>query len=159
MVSNAKFFLEFTQDESCGKCVPCREGTLRMLEILNRITDGQAVVEDLDKLERLARLIQKPSLCGLGQTAPNPVLSLLKNFREEFLEHIREKHCPTQRCAKLIRYEIDPEKCTGCTLCARRCPVPCISGTTRKPHLIDQDRCIKCGECFKACKFDAVKKL
>jgi NADH:ubiquinone oxidoreductase subunit F (NADH-binding)/(2Fe-2S) ferredoxin/NAD-dependent dihydropyrimidine dehydrogenase PreA subunit len=158
MVSNAKFFLEFTQDESCGKCVPCREGTLRMLEILNRITDGQAVVEDLDKLERLARLIQKTSLCGLGQNAPNPVLSLLKNFREEFLEHIREKHCPTQRCAKLIRYEIDPEKCTGCTLCARRCPVPCISGTTRKPHLIDQDRCIRCGECFKACKFDAVKK-
>jgi NADH:ubiquinone oxidoreductase subunit F (NADH-binding)/ferredoxin len=159
MVSNAKFFMEFTQDESCGKCVPCREGTLRMLEILNRITDGNATLEDLDKLERLAKLIQKTSLCGLGQNAPNPVLSVLKNFREEFVTHIVEKRCPTQKCQKLIRYEIDPEKCTGCTLCARRCPVPCISGTARKPHSIDQERCIKCGECFKACKFDAVKKL
>ncbi len=159
MVATAKFFLEFTQDESCGKCVPCREGTLRMLEILTRITEGQGTMEDIDKLERLGKLIQKTSLCGLGQTAPNPVLSVLKNFREEFLEHIIDKHCPTQRCPKLIRYEIDAEKCTGCTLCARRCPVPCIAGTARKAHIIDQDRCIKCGECFTVCKFDAVKKL
>ncbi len=158
MVATAKFFLEFTQDESCGKCVPCREGTLRMLEILQRITAGQGVPEDLDKLERLGELIKKSSLCGLGQTAPNPVLSALKNFREEFEIHIREKRCPTQKCAQLIRYEIDPEKCTGCTLCARRCPVPCIQGAPRQAHTIDQDRCIKCGECFLACKFEAVRK-
>jgi len=159
MVNTAKFFLEFTQDESCGKCVPCREGTLRMLEILERITEGHGEMEDLDKLERLAHLIQKTSLCGLGQTAPNPVLSTLKNFREEFLAHIVEKRCPSQKCSKLIRYEINPEKCTGCTLCARRCPVPCISGAPKKTHVIDQDRCIKCGECFNSCKFDAIKKL
>jgi len=158
MVATAKFYLEFTQDESCGKCVPCREGTLRMLEILNRITEGHGTEEDLDTLERLGKLIQKTSLCGLGQTAPNPVLSTLKNFREEFLIHVREKRCPTQRCAKLIRYEIDTEKCTGCTLCARRCPVLCISGGAKKPHVIDQTRCIKCGECFLACKFSAVRK-
>ncbi len=158
MVAVSKFFLEFTQDESCGKCVPCREGTLRMLEILRRITDGRGVMEDLDKLERLGRLIQKTSLCGLGQTAPNPVLSALKNFREEFEVHIREKRCPTQKCSQLIKYEINPDKCTGCTLCARRCPVGCISGTARQPHVIDQERCIKCGECFNVCKFDAVNK-
>jgi NADH:ubiquinone oxidoreductase subunit F (NADH-binding)/(2Fe-2S) ferredoxin/NAD-dependent dihydropyrimidine dehydrogenase PreA subunit len=158
MVAQSKFFLEFTQDESCGKCVPCREGTLRMLEILERITEGKGVEEDLVKLERLGKLIQKTSLCGLGQTAPNPVLSTLRYFREEFLVHIREKRCPAQKCAKLIRYEISAEKCTGCTLCARRCPVPCISGSARKPHVIDQERCIKCGECFMACKFGAVLK-
>jgi len=158
MVATAKFFLEFTQDESCGKCVPCREGTLRMLEILERITDGRGTMEDLDKLERLGNLIKKTSLCGLGQTAPNPVLNALKNFRVEFEIHIKEQRCPTQKCSKLIRYEIDPEKCTGCTLCARRCPVSCISGTARKPHEIDPNRCIKCGECFNVCKFDAVNK-
>ncbi len=158
MVATAKFFLEFTQDESCGKCVPCREGTLRMLEILERITQGQGQMEDLDKLERLGRLIQKTSLCGLGQTAPNPVLSALKNFREEFIIHIQEKRCPSHKCSQLIRYEIDPQKCTGCTLCARRCPVSCISGTPRQPHVINQERCIKCGECYLVCKFEAVDK-
>lgn len=158
MVATAKFFLEFTQDESCGKCVPCREGTLRMLEILRRITAGQGKMEDLDKLERLGRLIQKTSLCGLGQTAPNPVLSALRHFREEFEIHIREQRCPTQKCSQLIRYEILADKCTGCTLCARRCPVLCISGTARQPHRIDQARCIKCGECFNVCKFGAVTK-
>ncbi len=158
MVATARFFLEFTQDESCGKCVPCREGTLRMLEILERITQGQGQMEDLDKLERLGRLIQKTSLCGLGQTAPNPVLSALKNFREEFIIHIQEKRCPAHKCSQLIRYEIDPHKCTGCTLCARRCPVSCISGAPRQPHVIDQERCIKCGECYLACKFEAVHK-
>ncbi len=159
MVATAKFFLEFTQDESCGKCVPCREGTLRMLEIMERITNGDGVLEDLDKLERLGKLIQKTSLCGLGMTAPNPVLSALENFREEFEMHIIEKRCPTHKCSNLIRYEIDAEKCTGCTLCARRCPVFCISGQKRALHVINQSQCIKCGECFESCKFDAIKKV
>lgn len=159
MVSTAQYFLEFTQSESCGKCVPCREGTLRMLEIMQRITSGNGVPEDIDKLERLGNLIKKTSLCGLGQAAPNPVLSVLKNFREEFMIHIEEKRCPTHKCTQLIRYEIDPEKCTGCTLCARRCPVPCISGSPRSAHVIDQERCIRCGECFNVCKFGAVTKV
>jgi NADH:ubiquinone oxidoreductase subunit F (NADH-binding)/(2Fe-2S) ferredoxin len=159
MVSTAKYFLEFTRSESCGKCVPCREGSLRMLEILERIVDGRGELEDLEKLERLAHLVRQTSLCGLGQNAPNPVLSALENFREEFIVHIRDKRCPTQKCSKLIRYEIDAAKCTGCTLCARRCPVPCISGSPKQPHLIDEKRCIKCGECFKCCKFNAVNKL
>ncbi len=159
MVSTAKFFLEFTQSESCGKCVPCREGTVRMLEILERITEGKGTLEDLEKLERLGKLIQKTSLCGLGQTAPNPVLSALDNFREEFEIHITEKRCPAHKCAQLIRYEIDADKCTGCTLCARRCPVSCISGAPKQVHAIDQSRCIKCGECFNVCKFDAVLKI
>lgn len=159
MVATAKFFLDFTQTESCGKCVPCREGTLRMLEILDRISKGKAEPEDLDKLERLGQLIQNSSLCGLGMTAPNPVLSALRNFRQEFEIHVTEKRCPTQKCAQLIRYEIDPDKCTGCTLCARRCPVPCIDGERKKVHVIDQSQCIKCGECYNVCKFDAVKKI
>jgi Na+-translocating ferredoxin:NAD+ oxidoreductase RNF subunit RnfB len=129
-----------------------------MLEILQRLTSGQGVPEDLDKLERLGRLIQCSSLCGLGQTAPNPVLSALRHFREEFEVHIHERRCPTQKCAQLIQYLILEEKCTGCTVCARRCPVACISGERRKPHLIDQLRCIKCGECFNACKFSAISK-
>jgi NADH:ubiquinone oxidoreductase subunit F (NADH-binding)/(2Fe-2S) ferredoxin len=156
MVSTAKFFLEFTQNESCGKCVPCREGTLRMLEILERITDGKGEREDLVKLERLGNLIKKTSLCGLGQTAPNPVLSALHNFPEEFEQHITEKKCKALRCEKLIQYFINEEKCTGCMLCARRCPVACIEGEKRKLHIIDQEECIKCGECFHVCKFDAV---
>ena len=159
MVATAKFFLEFTQSESCGKCVPCREGTLRMLEILQRITAGEGMMEDIGKLERLSLLIKKTSLCGLGQAAPNPVLSVLKNFQDEFEAHIREKRCPSHKCVKLIHYEIDPEQCTGCTLCARRCPVPCISGSLKKTHVIDQARCIRCGECFNACRFHAVKRL
>lgn len=158
MVATAKFFLEFTQSESCGKCVPCREGTLRMLEILQRITAGEGKWEDIGRLERLSLLIKNTSLCGLGQAAPNPVLSVLKNFREEFEAHIRDKRCPSHKCVKLTYYEIDPDKCTGCTLCARRCPVPCISGSLKKTHVIDQSRCIRCGECFQACRFDAVKR-
>jgi NADH:ubiquinone oxidoreductase subunit F (NADH-binding)/(2Fe-2S) ferredoxin len=159
MVATAKFFLQFTQSESCGKCVPCREGTLRMLEILERITDGCAESTDLERLERLARLIKKTSLCGLGQSAPNPVLSTLENFREEFLTHVHDKRCPASKCSNLIRFEIDPVKCTGCTLCAKRCPVTCIAGNRKEPHLIDQGRCIKCGECYNSCKFDAIRRI
>lgn len=159
IVSTTKFFLEFTKDESCGKCLPCREGTFRMLEILEKITSGNAEMEDLDKLERLAKVVQSTSLCGLGMSAPNPVLSSLKYFRDEYEIHIKEKRCPTQRCSKLITYKIIPEKCTGCTLCARRCPVSCIRGFAKKPHEILQDQCIKCGECYNACKFDAIEKI
>ncbi|MHB1483759.1 MAG: NADH-quinone oxidoreductase subunit NuoF [Saccharofermentanales bacterium] len=159
MVSTAKYFLEFTQSESCGKCVPCREGTLRMLEILQRITNGEGVMEDIEKLERLSMLIKNTALCGLGQNAPNPILSVLKNFREEFEAHITEKRCPSHKCKNLIHYEIDQAACTGCTLCARRCPVPCIAGSVKKPHIIDQSQCIRCGECFNACRFNAVKKI
>jgi NADH:ubiquinone oxidoreductase subunit F (NADH-binding) len=159
MVATSKFFLEFTQAESCGKCVPCREGTVRMLEILERITKGDGEPEDLEKLERLGHLMQTTSLCGLGQTAPNPILSALDNFREEFETHVIEKRCPSHKCGQLITYQINPEKCTGCTLCARRCPVNCISGERRKTHVIDQAECIKCGECFNVCKFDAVDRV
>jgi NADH:ubiquinone oxidoreductase subunit F (NADH-binding)/(2Fe-2S) ferredoxin/Pyruvate/2-oxoacid:ferredoxin oxidoreductase delta subunit len=159
MVATAQYFLEFTQSESCGKCVPCREGTLRMLEILRRITDGAGVPEDIGKLERLSLLIKNTSLCGLGQNAPNPVLSVLKNFREEFEIHIHEKRCPSHKCKNLIHYEIDPAACTGCTLCARKCPVSCISGSPKKTHLIDLTRCIRCGECYKVCRFNAVKQI
>jgi NADH:ubiquinone oxidoreductase subunit F (NADH-binding)/(2Fe-2S) ferredoxin/NAD-dependent dihydropyrimidine dehydrogenase PreA subunit len=159
MVSTARFFLEFTQSESCGKCVPCREGTLRMLEILERIVSGRGEMADLEKLERLAILVKKSSLCGLGQSAPNPILSALKNFRAEFVVHVRDKKCPTHRCSKLITYEINPEKCVGCTLCARRCPADCIKGAPKQPHLIDNSHCIKCGECYTSCKFGAIKKL
>ncbi len=158
MVSTSKFFLEFTKDESCGKCLPCREGTFRMLEILERITSGNGVMEDLDKLERLGKHIMKSSLCGLGMSAPNPVLSAIANFREEFVAHIIDKRCPTQRCSQLITFKIIPEKCTGCTLCARRCPVSCIRGFAKKPHEIMQEHCIKCGECYNSCKFDAIEK-
>jgi NADP-reducing hydrogenase subunit HndC len=158
MVSTARFFLQFTQDESCGKCLPCREGTLRMLEILDRITAGHGEMEDIAKLERLAKVIKKTSLCGLGMSSPNPVLSAIQNFREEFEIHIKEKRCPTQKCQNLIQYTIKEDKCTGCTLCARRCPASCITGFLKKPHKIDQSRCIKCGECFNSCKFDAIVK-
>ncbi len=158
MVATAKFFLEFTQSESCGKCVPCREGTLRMLEILERITDGKGTEDDLHKLVRLGELVKKTSLCGLGQTAPNPVLSALNNYREEFKVHVREKRCPAHKCSRLIRYEVKPDKCVGCTLCARRCPVSCISGSAKKVHEINQAACIKCGECWNACKFDAINR-
>ena len=159
MVDIAKFYMAFSQEESCGKCTPCREGTTRILEILERITQGKGVVEDLDKLHRLSRLCQRTSLCGLGRAAPNPVLSSLKHFREEFLAHIVDKHCPAKKCVALIRYEINAEKCIGCTICDRNCPVECITGSRKEVHVIDQAACIKCGNCFDVCKFAAIDRV
>jgi len=158
MVDVARFFLDFTQDESCGKCTPCREGTKRMLEILQRITTGRGVEGDIEKLLRLGDTIKRTSLCGLGQAAPNPVISTIKHFRDEYEAHIREKRCPAGVCSGLLTYTIIPEKCIGCGACKRKCPVPCISGKPKEIHEIDPVRCIKCGQCLEACKFDAVKR-
>ncbi|HNV62806.1 MAG TPA: NADH-quinone oxidoreductase subunit NuoF [Candidatus Cloacimonas acidaminovorans] len=158
MVDVARFFLNFTQNESCGKCTFCRIGTKRMLEILTRITEGKGELQDLDNLEELAENVIKGSLCGLGQTAPDPVLTTLHYFRDEYLAHIVDKHCPAGVCTSLIQYKINPEKCVGCTLCARKCPVSCISGRTKQVHKIDQSKCIKCGACQNVCKFNAVIK-
>jgi len=158
MVDVARFFLEFTQDESCGKCTPCREGTKRMLEILVRITEGKGQPGDMEKLERLGGMIKKASLCGLGQSAPNAVLSTIKNFREEYEEHINEKKCRAKACKSLIRYEIT-EKCIGCGACRRVCAAGAISGSAKSRHVIDQDKCIRCGMCFTACKVEAIAKV
>ena len=158
MVDVARFFLEFTVDESCGKCVPCRIGTRRLLELLNKITEGNGTLEDIDKMEELCYYIQKNALCALGQTAPNPVLSTLKYFREEYEAHVVEKRCPAGVCKKLLHYEIDPEKCRGCTACARKCPVGAIQGKVREVHTIDKAKCIKCGACMETCKFGAISK-
>ena len=158
MVDVARFFLEFTVDESCGKCVPCRIGTRRLLEMLNKITEGRGTLEDLDKMEELCYYIQKNALCALGQTAPNPVLSTLKYFRKEYEAHVVEKRCPAGVCKKLVSYEVDPAKCRGCTACARQCPVGAISGKVREPHTIDKSKCIKCGACLETCKFGAISK-
>ena len=157
MVNIAKFFLEFTQDESCGKCTPCREGTKRMLEILTRITDGKGRSGDIEKLERLGNMIKKSSLCGLGQSAPNPVLSTIKNFREEYEEHITKHKCRAGVCQAMLTYTIN-DNCVGCGACKRVCPVGAISGERKSKHYIDQDKCIKCGQCFEVCKFNAVDK-
>ncbi len=159
MVDIARFFLSFTQNESCGKCTPCREGTKRMLEILERITTGKGVPEDLERLARLGGLVKKASLCGLGRAAPNPVLSTLRHYRHEYEAHIHQRRCPAHRCVALIHYEIDTDRCVGCTVCARACPVGCITGLRQEAHAIDQQRCIKCGRCAEACRFDAVAKL
>ncbi len=158
MVDTAKFFLEFTQRESCGKCVPCREGTKKMLDILTRITEGNGKPEDLDTLQYLGEQIKATSLCALGGTAPNPVLTTLKYFRHEYEAHINEKRCPAGACQSLLRYTIDPAKCIGCTKCARNCPVNCISGKVKEPHLIDQEKCIKCGACMANCPVGAISK-
>ncbi len=157
MVDIAKFFLEFTQSESCGKCTPCREGTKRMLELLTRISEGKGVPGDIEKLERLGNMIKKSSLCGLGQSAPNPVLSTIKNFREEYEEHVNNKKCRAGVCKKLLTYNIT-DKCVGCTACKKVCPVNAISGTAKNKHVIDQNKCVKCGACFDKCKFNAITK-
>ena len=158
MVDIAKFFLEFTVDESCGKCTPCRVGTKRLLELLDKITSGKGTMEDLDKITELAEFIKANSLCGLGQTAPNPVLSTMRYFRDEYVEHIQNKRCPAGVCKALLNYKIDPVKCKGCTLCARACPAGAISGTVRQPHVIDTGKCVKCGACMEKCKFGAISK-
>jgi NADH:ubiquinone oxidoreductase subunit F (NADH-binding)/(2Fe-2S) ferredoxin/NAD-dependent dihydropyrimidine dehydrogenase PreA subunit len=158
MVDVAKFFLEFTQRESCGKCVPCREGTKQMLLLLEKITNGEGTMEDLNTLEELAHMVRRMSLCGLGQTAPNPVLTTLKYFRHEYEAHIKDKKCPAKVCTALITYNIESEKCRRCGLCAKNCPVNCISGDRQTPYEIDQERCIKCGSCLEVCPFNAVYK-
>ena len=158
MVDIAKFFLDFTVDESCGKCTPCRIGTKRLREMLEKITDGKATLKDLDELEELCYYIKENSLCGLGQTAPNPVLATLKFFRDEYVAHVVDKTCPAGVCKKLVKYEIVADQCKGCTLCARKCPVGAISGSVKNPHTIDTNKCIKCGVCIDSCKFGAIIK-
>ncbi|HIZ29667.1 MAG TPA: NADH-quinone oxidoreductase subunit NuoF [Candidatus Fournierella merdipullorum] len=158
MVDIAKFFLEFTVDESCGKCTPCRVGTKRLLELLEKITSGNGTMRDLERIEELAQFIKENSLCGLGQTAPNPVLSTLQYFRDEYLAHIQDKRCPAGVCKALLTYKIDESKCRGCTLCARACPAGAINGSVRNPHNIDTLKCVKCGACMETCRFGAISK-
>ena len=158
MVDMARFFLEFTQRESCGKCIPCREGTKKMLDILIRITEGKGREEDIDNLIYLGTQIKTASLCGLGQTAPNPVLTTIRYFRDEYEAHIFEKRCPAGACKALITVKIDPAKCVGCTKCTKACPVSAISGTVKQPHVIDQTLCTKCGACVEVCPFKAIDK-
>lgn len=158
MVDIAKFFLDFTVDESCGKCTPCRIGTKRMRELLEKITDGKATLEDLDELESLAHYIKDNSLCGLGQTAPNPVLATLRFFKDEYIAHIVDKKCPAGVCKKLVSYSIEADKCKGCTACARKCPIGAISGAVKTAHTIDTSKCVKCGVCMDTCRFGAIIK-
>ena len=158
MVKIAHYFMQFTQKESCGKCVVCREGTKQMLALLEDIVEGRATMETLSLLEELAGVVQNGSLCALGKTAPNPVISTLKYFRDEYISHIVDKKCPTGECSALASYKIDPDKCIGCTLCSRKCPVGAISGEKKQPHTIDTDKCIKCDACIQTCKFGAISK-
>jgi len=159
MVEIARFFMHFTQNESCGKCVLCREGTKNMLKILEKIVEGKAQLSDLDLLEELALAVKDGSLCGLGKTAPNPVLSTLRYFRDEYLAHIIDKRCPAGVCSALKMIEIDEQLCKGCSKCARLCPVGAISGEIKKTYKIDQTKCIKCGACLTACPFKAIKEV
>ena len=156
MVEVARFFMSFTQRESCGKCTPCREGTKRMLEILERIVNGQGKLEDIDTLEELAKMIQSMALCGLGKSAPLPVLSTLATFRDEYVEHIVDKRCRAKQCTALRRYVINPAFCKGCSKCARNCPASAIHGTLKSPYTIAQDACIRCGSCVEQCAFGAI---
>jgi NADH-quinone oxidoreductase subunit F len=156
MVDLARYFLSFTQKESCGKCTPCREGTKRMLEILNRISEGLGKPEDLDTLDSMASSIKDSALCGLGQTCPNPVLSTIRYFRDEYEEHINEKYCRAGVCKALFSYKIDPEGCTGCKACVKACPVDAISGEKKEPHVIDQELCTRCGSCIDKCRQDCI---
>ena len=158
MVDIAKFFLEFTVDESCGKCPPCRIGTKRMLEIITRITEGKGTMEDLDELEELSHAIKRGALCGLGQSAPNPVLSTMKYFKDEYIAHVRDKKCPAGVCISMLRYIIEKESCKRCGICAKNCPVGAISGSKEQPYVIDQDKCIKCGVCMSKCPFKSIMK-
>ena len=157
MVSVARFYLEFTQEESCGKCTPCRVGTTRLSELLKDITEGKGTMAHLEELKRLSNVIKDTALCGLGQTSPNPVLSTMNNFWDEYVAHINGT-CPAGKCSALLKYTIDPDKCKGCTLCARNCPVNAITGTVKNPHVIDQTKCIKCGTCMDKCRFGAISK-
>ena len=158
MPSVAKFYLEFTEDESCGKCTPCRIGTKRLSELLDKVTKGQATMEDLEMLKVLSETIRDTALCGLGQTAPNPVLSTIETFWDEYVAHVKENRCPAGQCTDLLKYFILEEKCIGCTACSRVCPVEAISGKVKSVHVIDQDKCIKCGACYDKCKFSAIIK-
>jgi NADH:ubiquinone oxidoreductase subunit F (NADH-binding)/(2Fe-2S) ferredoxin/NAD-dependent dihydropyrimidine dehydrogenase PreA subunit len=158
VVDIAKFYMAFCVDESCGKCAPCRIGTSQMHDLLDKISKGTGTEEDLDKLEKIGKAMTKASLCLLGGSAANPTLSTIKHFREEYMEHIRDHKCRAGKCKELVVYSIDPVKCIGCHICAKKCPVPCIAGQPKQPHVIDKSRCVKCGECFKACKFGAVVK-
>ena len=156
MVAMAKFYLDFTVEEACGKCAPCRIGNKRLHEMLQKITSGNGTIEDLERLRNLAGVIKDTALCGLGQTSPNPVLSTMDNFYDEYLAHVKEKRCPSHQCRELTQYFINPEKCKGCTLCARMCPVNAITGDKKVPHVIDPQTCIRCGSCIERCKFGAI---
>jgi NADH:ubiquinone oxidoreductase subunit F (NADH-binding) len=156
MVAMAKFFLDFTVEESCGKCAPCRIGNKRLYELLDQICEGKGSLEDLERLKNMSLVIKDTSLCGLGQTSPNPVLSMLENFKEEYVSHVVDKKCPAGQCRGLMSYFVRDENCTGCTVCARACPVNAISGARKEVHRIDQSLCIKCNACMEKCKFDAI---
>jgi NADH-quinone oxidoreductase subunit F/NAD(P)H dehydrogenase (quinone)/NADP-reducing hydrogenase subunit HndC len=156
MVDMARFFMDFIQDESCGKCTPCREGTRQMLQILEKITGGMGESSDIDTLEELSYIIRDSALCGLGQTGPNPVISTLQYFRDEYEAHIYEKRCPAKRCQNLVKFVVNPEKCTSCSLCAKNCPAEAILWKKKEPAFIDRDKCIKCMSCFSQCGFDAI---
>ena len=157
MVDMAKFFMDFTSKESCGKCVPCRIGTTRMLEILEKIVDGNGEEEDIDTIVELGESIKTGALCGLGNSAPNPVLTTVKYFRDEYEAHIKDKACPAKKCTALIEYRIVADKCKGCSLCSRKCPVDAISGVVKSPFSIDSDKCVRCSQCFDSCRFGAIE--